>query len=173
MDLVPQVRPLASLSGSHGILILLAPLSGYDFGYLLKIVSCAPLPATETEFFELLRIWFPCIWDIKVSGPLALCRGKRAGRGLNSLGAQYLMKSCKTLKGGLQEVADDLGVRTLSPEGPARSSLSLLPMTGLSDRTATSSRLRQPADLGNILQDAGQVLREQDRQEVHGTHAAG
>ena len=23
---------------------------------------------------------------------------------------QYLMKSCKTLKGGLQEVADDLGV---------------------------------------------------------------
>lgn len=40
--------------------------SGYDFGYLLKIVSCATLPPTETEFFELLRIWFPCIWDIKV-----------------------------------------------------------------------------------------------------------
>jgi len=40
--------------------------SGYDFGYLLKIVSCSPLPPTETEFFDLLRIWFPCIWDIKV-----------------------------------------------------------------------------------------------------------
>jgi hypothetical protein len=40
---------------------------GYDFGYLLKIVSCAALPPTEAEFFELLRIWFPCIWDIKVS----------------------------------------------------------------------------------------------------------
>jgi hypothetical protein len=40
--------------------------SGYDFGYLLKIVSCAALPPTEAEFFELLRIWFPCIWDIKV-----------------------------------------------------------------------------------------------------------
>lgn len=39
---------------------------GYDFGYLLKIVSCAALPPTEAEFFELLRIWFPCIWDIKV-----------------------------------------------------------------------------------------------------------
>lgn len=39
--------------------------SGYDFGYLLKIVSCAALPPTEAEFFELLRIWFPCIWDIK------------------------------------------------------------------------------------------------------------
>lgn len=42
------------------------PCSGYDFGYLLKLVSCSPLPPTETEFFELLRIWFPCIWDIKV-----------------------------------------------------------------------------------------------------------
>lgn len=28
-------------------------------------------------------------------------------------GEQYLMKSCKTLKGGLQEVADDLQVRSL------------------------------------------------------------
>ncbi|TKA51588.1 hypothetical protein B0A53_05269 [Rhodotorula sp. CCFEE 5036] len=72
--------------------------SGYDFGYLLKIVSCAPLPPTETEFFELLRIWFPCIWDIK-----------------------YLMKSCKTLKGGLQEVADDLGVSRIGPQHQAGS----------------------------------------------------
>lgn len=44
-----------------------APRSGYDFGYLLKLVSCSPLPPSETEFFELLRIWFPCIWDIKAS----------------------------------------------------------------------------------------------------------
>ncbi|GAA5974184.1 hypothetical protein JCM21900_000913 [Sporobolomyces salmonicolor] len=72
--------------------------SGYDFGYLLKIVSCSPLPPTETEFFELLRIWFPCIWDIK-----------------------YLMKSCKTLKGGLQEVADDLQVARIGPQHQAGS----------------------------------------------------
>merc|ERR1711939_421342 len=72
--------------------------SGYDFGYLLKLVSCSPLPPTETEFFELLRIWFPCIWDIK-----------------------YLMKSCKTLKGGLQEVADDLGVARIGPQHQAGS----------------------------------------------------
>lgn len=26
--------------------------SGYDFGYLLKLVTCLPLPATEAEFFE-------------------------------------------------------------------------------------------------------------------------
>ena len=28
--------------------------SGYDFGYLLKILTCLPLPFTEPEFFELL-----------------------------------------------------------------------------------------------------------------------
>jgi CCR4-NOT transcription complex subunit 7/8 len=30
--------------------------SGYDFGYLLKILTCQPLPATDTEFFELLQV---------------------------------------------------------------------------------------------------------------------
>lgn len=29
--------------------------SGYDFGYLLKLVTCLPLPATEAEFFEARR----------------------------------------------------------------------------------------------------------------------
>ena len=56
--------------------------SGYDFGYLLKILTDVDLPADEAEFFELLRIYFPVIYDVK-----------------------YLMKSCKDLKGGLQEVS--------------------------------------------------------------------
>ena len=30
--------------------------SGYDFGYLLKLLTCQPLPASETAFFELLRV---------------------------------------------------------------------------------------------------------------------
>lgn len=61
--------------------------SGYDFGYLLKILTCSALPAEEGDFFDLLRTYFPCIYDIK-----------------------YLMKSCKNLKGGLQELANDLDV---------------------------------------------------------------
>lgn len=61
--------------------------SGYDFGYLLKVLTCSVMPADESEFFELLRTYFPCIYDIK-----------------------YLMKSCKNLKGGLQDIADDLQV---------------------------------------------------------------
>lgn len=61
--------------------------SGYDFGYLLKVLTCNALPAEEVEFFEQLNIYFPCIYDIK-----------------------FLMKSCKNLKGGLQDVANDLKV---------------------------------------------------------------
>lgn len=76
---------------AHLFLLLFfhSTISGYDFGYLLKILTCSPLPAEEGDFFDLLRTYFPCIYDIK-----------------------YLMKSCKNLKGGLQELANDLQVRS-------------------------------------------------------------
>ena len=45
------------------------------------------LPAEESDFFDLLRLYFNNVYDIK-----------------------YLMKSCKSLKGGLQEVAELLEV---------------------------------------------------------------
>ncbi len=50
-------------------------------------------------------MYFPVVYDIK-----------------------YLMKCCKTLKGGLQEVADDLGVRRVGPQHQAGSDARL---TGL------------------------------------------
>lgn len=56
--------------------------SGYDFGYLLKILTDQNLLSEESEFFDMLKIYFPCTYDVK-----------------------YLMKSCKNLKGGLQEVS--------------------------------------------------------------------
>lgn len=62
-------------------------ISGYDFGYLLKILTNEPLPANENDFFHLLNIWFPCIYDIK-----------------------HVVRSVKTLRGGLQEIAESLGV---------------------------------------------------------------
>lgn len=46
------------------------------------------LPDTESDFFELVKIFFPTIYDVK-----------------------YLMKSCKNLKGGLEEVAKQLEVK--------------------------------------------------------------
>jgi len=33
--------------------------SGYDFGYLLKLLTCRPLPTSETDFFNMLHIYFP------------------------------------------------------------------------------------------------------------------
>ena len=68
---------------------LLYPLShsGYDFGYLIRLLTNLKLPDKEKDFFELLSIFFPKLYDVK-----------------------YLMKSCKSLKGGLQEVADSLEV---------------------------------------------------------------
>ena len=80
--------------------------SGYDFGYLLKLLTCKPLPADEVEFFGELSLYFPCIYDIK-----------------------YLMKSCKTLKGGLQDVADELQVKRIGPQHQAGSDSLLTAMT--------------------------------------------
>lgn len=79
------------MPGTHGIEGgLKSPccfFSGFDFGYLITALTDAPLPEDEAEFFDLLQAYFPRIYDIK-----------------------YLMKSCKTLKGGLQEVAEQLEV---------------------------------------------------------------
>jgi len=80
--------------------------SGYDFGYLLSILTNKNLPEGEMEFFENLKLYFPNVYDLK-----------------------YLMKSCKNLKGGLQEVADMLEVERIGPQHQAGSD-SLL--TGLS-----------------------------------------
>jgi len=72
--------------------------SVYDFGYLLSILTNLNLPDGETEFFENLKMYFPNIYDVK-----------------------YLMKSCKNLKGGLQEVADMLEVERIGPQHQAGS----------------------------------------------------
>jgi CCR4-NOT transcription complex subunit 7/8 len=72
--------------------------SGYDFGYLLKLLTDQNLPAEESVFFDMLRIYFPNIYDVK-----------------------YLMKSCKNLKGGLQEVAEQLEIQRIGPQHQAGS----------------------------------------------------
>ena len=61
--------------------------SGYDFGYFIKLLSALSLPPTEDQFFELFRTYFPTAYDIKT-----------------------MIRNVKTLKGGLQDLADDLGV---------------------------------------------------------------
>lgn len=37
----------------------------YDFGYLLKVLTCENLPYTESDFFSKLHDFFPSLYDIK------------------------------------------------------------------------------------------------------------
>jgi hypothetical protein len=41
--------------------------SSYDFGYLLKTLTCTDLPMDEPAFMELLLTYFPSIYDVKVA----------------------------------------------------------------------------------------------------------
>ncbi|XP_018439634.1 probable CCR4-associated factor 1 homolog 7 [Raphanus sativus] len=61
--------------------------SGYDFGYLLKLLTCQDLPETQGGFFEMIRVYFPRVYDIK-----------------------HLMKFCNSLHGGLNKLAELLEV---------------------------------------------------------------
>lgn len=70
----------------------------YDFGYLIKLLTGEPLPPGENDFFDLLNTYFPNVYDIK-----------------------YLMKSCESLKGGLNQLADDLNVKRIGPAHQAGS----------------------------------------------------
>lgn len=67
--------------------------SGYDFGYLLKMLTNKALPAAEEPaFFDLLHTYFPAVYDVK-----------------------YLMAQCDSLKGGLNKLAEDLEVERIGP----------------------------------------------------------
>jgi len=39
--------------------------SSFDFGYLLKVLTCSNLPSDEADFFSLMSMYFPCFWDMK------------------------------------------------------------------------------------------------------------
>uniref|UniRef100_A0A3Q4B5L5 poly(A)-specific ribonuclease n=1 Tax=Mola mola TaxID=94237 RepID=A0A3Q4B5L5_MOLML len=97
--------------------------SGYDFGYLIKILSNANLPEEEVDFFEILRLYFPVIYDVK-----------------------YLMKSCKNLKGGLQEVAEQLELERIGPQHQAGSDSLLTGMAFFKMREVGSSSQLEEKD---------------------------
>jgi CCR4-NOT transcription complex subunit 7/8 len=82
--------------------------SGYDFGYLLKVLTSQPLPALEADFFDQLGTFFPHIFDIK-----------------------YLMKFCDNLHGGLNKLAEMLDVQRIGPQHQAGSDSLLTSFTFL------------------------------------------
>lgn len=80
--------------------------AGYDFCYLLKILTHTKLPEDEGTFFQFLRLYFPVIYDVK-----------------------HLMRSCKSLKGGLQEVSEQLEIVRVGLQHQAGSDALLTGMT--------------------------------------------
>ncbi|KAK7207394.1 ribonuclease H-like domain-containing protein [Myxozyma melibiosi] len=74
--------------------------SGYDFGYLISMMTSTPLPEEEDTFLDLVRLFFPSLYDVK-----------------------YMLRSAtsKSVKGGLQELADELRVPRIGPAHQAGS----------------------------------------------------
>lgn len=66
--------------------------SSYDFGYLLKTLTCTDLPMEEAPFMDLLRTYFPCIYDVK-----------------------YMMTAVDGMHGGLSALGDTLQVERIGP----------------------------------------------------------
>lgn len=58
----------------------------YDFAYLYKLLMAEPLPKSESEFFEMLALFFPTMYDLKT-----------------------LIRQSDNLFGGLNKVATQLG----------------------------------------------------------------
>jgi len=79
--------------------------SGYDYGYLLKLLTTQELPSDEKSFFDTLKLYFPTIYDIK-----------------------YMTSLCDGHFGGLQKLADDLRCTRVGAEHQAGSD-SMLTMT--------------------------------------------
>jgi CCR4-NOT transcription complex subunit 7/8 len=64
---------------------------GYDFAYLLRIVTGQASPATAEDFFNALKVYFPTFYDIR-----------------------YIVSQVEPrMSGGLSELADLLGVPRL------------------------------------------------------------
>ena len=61
--------------------------SGYDFGYLVKILTNKPLPKSDFDFLKLIEFYFPNFYDVK-----------------------YLNSFLGNFVGGLNKLADKLQV---------------------------------------------------------------
>lgn len=110
--------------------------SGYDYGYLLKVLTCAALPREEADFFDLLITYFPYIYDIK-----------------------YLMKSCQSLSGGLQKIAETLQVPRIGPQHQAGSDSLLTASTFFQMRRVFFEDEIDDEEYAGVLYGLGQNLR--------------
>ncbi|KXL50757.1 hypothetical protein M433DRAFT_53876, partial [Acidomyces richmondensis BFW] len=78
--------------------------SGYDFGYLIKLLTADALPKDQHDFFSLVSTFFPKLWDIKFL--LRDAQRKRLHGRLSPEGTRLL--DALGQKSGLQDLADEL-----------------------------------------------------------------
>lgn len=79
--------------------------SGYDFGYLTKVMYPVPLPQNEKEYVKIIQIYFGKIYDVKY-----IFRSLQQNYRLGKLG----VKASEIIQGmgqksGLQDLANELG----------------------------------------------------------------
>ena len=86
--------------------------SGYDFGYLVKLMHCKPLPEDEVEYRKLLSLYFPAIFDIKFMVKSAQRTQTINGATPLTSVAANILTSLGT-KSGLQDLADELAVKRM------------------------------------------------------------
>ncbi|KAH8724749.1 ribonuclease H-like domain-containing protein [Phaeosphaeriaceae sp. PMI808] len=79
--------------------------SGYDFAYLVKMLSAKPLPEDEDAYRKLVEIYFPRLLDVKYLWRHA---NNLVRRGVIGSTATNILNNLGT-KSGLQDLADELG----------------------------------------------------------------
>lgn len=85
--------------------------SGYDFAYLVKLMLCKELPEHETEYRKLLRLYFPSIYDIKY-----MIKHAQRTQSVNDTPLSHTAVSILNSlgqKAGLQDLADELGIKRI------------------------------------------------------------
>ena len=95
--------------------------SGYDFGYLLKLLTCEPLPAEESDFFALMQLFFPCIYDIKFLMKSWYAASLSFSRCMFCTKLIHCRSCSRSLRGGLNDLAEDLDVDRYGPQHQAGS----------------------------------------------------
>lgn len=83
--------------------------SGYDFGYMMKILMCQPLPDDEVAFHKLLMIFFPSLYDVKYLTKHASQTQTVNDQPISQQAVQVFASLGH--KSGLQDIADELEVK--------------------------------------------------------------
>lgn len=85
--------------------------SGYDFAYLVKLMLCKELPEDEAEYRDLMNLYFPSIYDIKY-----MIKHAQKTHSVNSntlTPAAVGILNNLGQKSGLQDLADELGIKRM------------------------------------------------------------